>query len=83
MGSRFNCLAIPIAAGILYPNFQLRLPPEVAAVAMAASSLCVLFSSILLKTYKSPYNNDNHVDKKKSDEYIAIIKNEFEDDDDE
>merc|ERR1712154_29211 len=57
----FNCLGIPIAAGILYPPFQLRLPPEVAAIAMGASSLCVLVSSIALKSYKSPYNDDKTI----------------------
>jgi len=55
----FNVLAIPIAAGALYPRFGLRLPPEVAAIAMACSSLCVLISSMLLKRYKSPYNDKN------------------------
>eukprot|EP01083_Nonionella_stella_P255232 876295_1 len=54
----FNVLGIPIAAGILYPTLHLRLPPEIASICMAASSLCVLTSSILLKWYKSPYNVD-------------------------
>merc|ERR1712154_192307 len=58
----FNCLGIPIAAGILYPPFQLRLPPEVAAIAMGASSLCVLVSSMLLKSYESPYNDDQKIE---------------------
>eukprot|EP01083_Nonionella_stella_P001303 3798_1 len=54
----FNCLGIPIAAGALYPFWQIRLPPEIAAIAMAVSSLCVLISSISLKTYASPYHNN-------------------------
>eukprot|EP01083_Nonionella_stella_P189913 703368_1 len=55
----FNVLAIPIAAGVLYPSFRFRLPPECASIAMACSSLCVLISSIALKWYKSPYQK-NH-----------------------
>ena len=31
----YNCLVVPIAAGALYPLIHARLPPEVAALAMA------------------------------------------------
>ena len=51
----FNILGIPIAAGILFPSHHIRLPPEIASIAMACSSLCVLTSSIMLRFYKSPY----------------------------
>ena len=45
----FNVVAIPIAAGMLYPtNGHPRLPPIFAALAMALSSLCVVGSSYLL-----------------------------------
>jgi Cu+-exporting ATPase len=40
----YNALGIPVAAGALYPLIRVRLPPEVAALAMALSSvgLCTL-----------------------------------------
>src|SRR3989441_8431328 len=39
--SFYNILAIPIAAGILYPNFGIILRPEVSALLMSASSIIV------------------------------------------
>ena len=48
----YNLLSIPIAAGILFPIFQTRLPPTVAAVAMSLSSISVVFSSLALRLYK-------------------------------
>lgn len=50
----YNCLGIPIAAGALYPAIQVRLPPTVAAIAMALSSISVVVSSLALKLYKPP-----------------------------
>jgi Cu+-exporting ATPase len=50
----YNTLGIPIAAGILVPiNFLL--PPEIAGLAMALSSVSVVINSLLLKRYKNPF----------------------------
>jgi len=50
----YNTLAIPIAAGALYPVVEMALPPFMAAIAMVLSSLSVLFSSLLLNRYRPP-----------------------------
>jgi len=50
----FNGLGIPIAAGVLYPATRTRLPPELAAVAMVLSSVCVVTSSLSLRGYVPP-----------------------------
>jgi hypothetical protein len=50
----FNVLGIPIAAGALYASLHTRLPPELAALAMALSSVSVVTSSLLLRRYRAP-----------------------------
>src|SRR5690625_406148 len=43
----YNIIAIPLAAGILYPNFMLS--PAMGAVLMSASTIVVAFNATLLK----------------------------------
>jgi len=50
----YNCLSIPLAAGAFYPMLHTRLPPTVAALAMALSSLSVVASSLALHLYGPP-----------------------------
>ena len=46
--SIYNLLAIPVAAGILYPSFGISLRPEVSALLMSASSIIVATNAVLL-----------------------------------
>mmetsp|Transcript_8967 Transcript_8967/g.21893 ORF Transcript_8967/g.21893 Transcript_8967/m.21893 type:complete len:1008 (+) Transcript_8967:135-3158(+) len=52
----YNILCIPLAAGVLFPFFHVRLPPTIAAIAMALSSVSVVSSSLALRLYKPPLN---------------------------
>jgi Cu+-exporting ATPase len=46
----FNALAVPIAAGILYPAFGLLLNPMIASAAMSISSVSVIGNALRLRT---------------------------------
>jgi P-type Cu+ transporter len=47
----YNGIGIPVAAGVLYPAFGIRLSPIIAAAAMAASSLSVVGNANRLRRY--------------------------------
>lgn len=49
----YNILAIPVAAGALYPVFRtILIPPTVAAIAMVLSDIIVVGNSLTLKRFK-------------------------------
>jgi len=48
----YNLVALPIAAGVLYPFFHLQLNPMLASLAMAFSSVSVVTNSLRLKRYR-------------------------------
>jgi Cu+-exporting ATPase len=48
----YNVILIPVAMGALYPFFHILLNPIFASVAMATSSISVVFNSLLLKRKK-------------------------------
>uniref|UniRef100_A0A7S3L568 P-type ATPase A domain-containing protein n=1 Tax=Amphora coffeiformis TaxID=265554 RepID=A0A7S3L568_9STRA len=50
----YNVCALPFAAGMLTPFTDVRLPPAAAGFMMAVSSVSVVTSSLLLKTYRKP-----------------------------
>ena len=55
----YNSILIPVAAGVLYPNFGIMFKPELAGLAMALSSVTVISLSLLLKRYVPPIKRTN------------------------
>jgi len=49
----YNLLAIPIAAGVLYPSFGIQLRPEWAALLMSASTIIVTVNALLLNRFQA------------------------------
>lgn len=47
----YNCLGIPIAAGVLYPLFRLQLSPMLGAAAMSMSSVFVVTNALRLRLF--------------------------------
>lgn len=50
----YNVLALPFAAGAMYPLLQWTIPPAFAGLMMAFSSVCVVTSSLCLSGYRKP-----------------------------
>ena len=48
--SIYNILAIPVAAGLLYPGYGIYLRPEVSALLMSISSIIVATNAVFLKS---------------------------------
>lgn len=48
----YNIICIPVAAGVLYPFFDLLLSPMIAGLAMSLSSVCVVGNALRLKNEK-------------------------------
>lgn len=51
----YNCIGIPLAAGVLYPALQIRLNPMFGAAAMSLSSIFVVGNALRLRGFKSGF----------------------------
>lgn len=57
----YNVIGIPIAAGIFYHWFQLKLSPMLGALAMSFSSVCVVLNALRLKRFKYKVKEENNM----------------------
>ena len=66
----YNAVCIPVAAGLFYNVFGLKLNPMIAAGAMSLSSVCVVMNALRLKFFKNskilPSGNKNSGEKPKA-----------------
>ena len=49
----YNIIGIPLAAGLLYPAFGIKLSPVIGAAAMSLSSFCVCMNALRLRFFKA------------------------------
>lgn len=52
----YNCICIPIAAGVFYPFWGFQLPPMFGTIAMSLSSICVVTNALRIKNFKRDYS---------------------------
>ncbi|QSX05161.1 heavy metal translocating P-type ATPase [Sedimentibacter sp. zth1] len=60
----YNIIGIPIAAGVLYIAFGLKLNPMLAGGAMSLSSVCVVSNALRLKFFKPKFKYSNKLNNK-------------------
>lgn len=57
----YNCLGIPVAAGVLYPAFGIKLNPMIAAICMSLSSLFVVTNALRLRRFDNIENKGDTI----------------------
>ncbi|MBQ1914812.1 MAG: heavy metal translocating P-type ATPase [Selenomonadaceae bacterium] len=52
----YNIIGIPLAAGLLYPAFGIKLSPMIGAAAMSMSSVCVVMNALRLRFFQPEHS---------------------------
>ena len=55
----YNVICIPLAAGVLYPGFGIKLSPMIGAAAMSMSSVCVVLNALRLRLFNIDHSMDS------------------------
>lgn len=75
----YNSIGIPLAAGVLYPFFGIKLNPMFGAAAMSLSSICVVSNALRLKTLRlNRENNKRKMQNEKPDEQLWAAQRKAE-----
>ncbi len=73
----YNSIGIPLAAGLLYPVFHIRLNPMFGAAAMSLSSIFVVTNALRLRGFKSNFNlgkKQNEKNMTNEEEQVTMTK---------
>ena len=63
----YNAIGIPVAAGVFYNSFGLKLNPMIGAAAMSLSSVCVVTNALRLRKFKAKNNKEEKVKMSKNE----------------
>lgn len=69
----YNCLGIPVAAGVLYPIWGIQLSPMIGAAAMSFSSIFVVSNALRLRLFETKQNPVKTTDNQKEENSMEII----------
>lgn len=69
----YNCLGIPIAAGVLYSIWGIQLSPMIGAAAMSLSSVFVVTNALRLRLFKPKQCRVSVVNKPKEEKLMETI----------
>lgn len=70
----YNCLGIPLAAGIFYNAFNIKLSPMFGAAAMSFSSIFVVTNALRLKKFKGIKGSEKFENNKTEESKVVILK---------
>ena len=68
----YNCLCIPLAAGVFYHTFGLLLNPMIGAAAMSCSSIFVVSNALRLRGFRPTLPNTQEITKKNEEISVNI-----------
>lgn len=69
----YNSIGIPLAAGLLYPAFNLKLNPMFGAAAMSLSSIFVVGNALRLRGFKSSFGKKENRNREARQELQAAV----------
>jgi heavy metal translocating P-type ATPase len=74
----YNCVGIPLAAGVLWIPFGIRLSPMFGAAAMSLSSVCVVSNALRLRRFQPPFSAEQahttNTENTETDEEDSLMK---------
>ena len=75
----YNCIGIPIAAGVLIPTFSIQLDPMFGAAAMSLSSFCVVTNALRLSFFNPRKSSKENKQRKIAVPNFMAAENKEED----
>jgi Cu+-exporting ATPase len=69
----YNCLCIPLAAGVFFNAFGLLLNPMIGAAAMSCSSIFVVSNALRLRSFRPALPNTHEITKNNEEISVNII----------